>query len=123
MNDVSKRAFPSSVVAVEYGGMSLREWLAGQVIPAFLGKCDDPEDLSKVIRTTWAFADAMISMSGGPSTDLHKLHYSEAERLAEWLQPRLIGMLGKGDIEALADLVQTILRRAGEIVAEREAQL
>ena len=49
-----------------------------------------------------------------------RLTYDEAESIAQWLHVRIGGIIGKGDVEGLTDLVQIVVRRAGDIVAARE---
>ena len=49
-----------------------------------------------------------------------RLTYDEAESIAQWLHVRIGGIIGKGDVEGLTDLVQIVVRRAGDIVATRE---
>ena len=64
------RAFPSSAISPEYGGMELRDWFAGQVLYGLVTEMEPigdftPEEIAADMKESaefaYKFADAMIA--------------------------------------------------------------
>lgn len=56
------RAFPSGAIDDRYGGMSLRDWFAGQAIAGYCAAPDmiDPTE-ERLAKAAYAIADAMLA--------------------------------------------------------------
>lgn len=55
-------AFPVAVKDdVEFKGMSLRDWFAGQALMGFMACRDGPSDRSVTARFCFEYADAMLA--------------------------------------------------------------
>jgi hypothetical protein len=59
------RAFPSSAIDDQFGGMSLRDWFAGQALAGFTS-CDDGDGdvlmgAADTAKAAYNYADAMLA--------------------------------------------------------------
>lgn len=75
----SPRAFPSNAIDENFGGMSLRDWFAGQIAASLFseadnadmwtGLIDDASSYSLVAERSYRMADAMLAhrAKGGAS--------------------------------------------------------
>lgn len=65
------RAFPSSAISPEYGGMELRDWFAGQILSGVIAHGMQPmadftrdeiaREMQQAAEISYQFADAMIA--------------------------------------------------------------
>lgn len=54
------RAFPSAAIADEHGGMSLRDWFAGQALAGFTVAPNSNIDPHRYAEASYLLADAMM---------------------------------------------------------------